>query len=84
MTTGGALRRPGVVEVPAGTPVRAVLDLAGGPVEPVQAVLCGGYGGTWASLDVLDVPLAPGPLEAVGATPSACPACSPCPCGPAG
>ncbi|MCE3554205.1 SLBB domain-containing protein [Pseudonocardia sp. RS11V-5] len=68
VTTGGALRRPGVVEVPAGTPVRAVLDLAGGPVEPVQAVLCGGYGGTWASLDVLDVPLAPGPLEAVGAT----------------
>lgn len=67
VTTGGALRRPGVVEVAAGTPVRAVLDMAGGPAEPIQALLCGGYGGTWTGLDVLDVPLAPSPLRAVGA-----------------
>ncbi|MFR9804568.1 NADH-ubiquinone oxidoreductase-F iron-sulfur binding region domain-containing protein [Pseudonocardia sp. RS010] len=68
VTTGGALCRRGVVEVPAGTTVRTVLDLAGGPAEPVQALLCGGYGGTWAGLDVLDVPLAPEPLRAAGAT----------------
>lgn len=67
VTTGGALRRPGVVEVAAGAPVRAVLDMAGGPAEPIQALLCGGYSGTWTGLDVLDVPLAPGPLRAAGA-----------------
>ncbi|MFF1612844.1 NADH-ubiquinone oxidoreductase-F iron-sulfur binding region domain-containing protein [Amycolatopsis sp. NPDC058278] len=52
VTVTGAVRRPGVVEVTAGTSLAGVLAAAGGEAEPVQAVLTGGYGGTWtAELD---------------------------------
>ncbi|WP_020658836.1 NADH-ubiquinone oxidoreductase-F iron-sulfur binding region domain-containing protein [Amycolatopsis benzoatilytica] len=47
VTLGGRVARPGVYEVALGTPVAEVLDRAGGPDEPPQAVLFGGYGGTW-------------------------------------
>ncbi|WP_410596390.1 NADH-ubiquinone oxidoreductase-F iron-sulfur binding region domain-containing protein [Amycolatopsis sp. lyj-23] len=49
VTVTGAVRRPGVVEVAAGTPVAGILAAAGGEAEPVQAVLAGGYGGTWTA-----------------------------------
>ena len=49
VTVTGAVRRPGVVEVAPGASVAAVLAAAGGETEPVQAVLTGGYGGTWTS-----------------------------------
>ena len=49
VTVTGAVRRPGVVEVAPGASVAAVLAAAGGETEPVQAVLSGGYGGTWTS-----------------------------------
>ena len=45
VTLSGAVERPGVVEVPFGTPVADVLAAAGGLTEPVTAVLAGGYGG---------------------------------------
>lgn len=68
VTLGGAVRRPGVHEVPAGTPVGAVLDLAGGPAGVVQAVLSGGFGGGWLRLpDALDVPLTHEALRRAGA-----------------
>lgn len=51
VTVTGAVRRPGVLEAPRGTPVGALLAQAGGETEPVQAVLFGGYGGTWLPRD---------------------------------
>lgn len=47
VTVGGAVRRPGVYEIPLGITGAEVLELAGGPAEPVQAVLTGGYFGAW-------------------------------------
>ena len=47
VTVSGAVRSPGVVEVQAGLPIADLLVRAGGAAEPVQAVLVGGYGGTW-------------------------------------
>lgn len=44
VTIGGAVTRSGVVEVPAGTTIG---DLLTSVTTPVQAVLTGGYGGTW-------------------------------------
>jgi len=68
VTAGGAIASPGVVEVPGGTPVRAVLDRAGGPTEPVQAVLSGGYGGAWLPVSAIDTPLTHAALRRAGSS----------------
>ena len=65
-TVRGAVRRPAVVEVALGTPLRAVLDLCGGLSEPTQAVLVGGYFGTWIRAQDLDAPLSQAGLARVG------------------
>jgi NADH:ubiquinone oxidoreductase subunit F (NADH-binding) len=49
VTVGGAVRRPGVVETEPGTPVGTLLRQAGGADQPLQAVLLGGFAGTWLS-----------------------------------
>ena len=46
VTISGAVAHPGVVEVDRGTPLWDIAMLSR-PVEPVQALLVGGYGGTW-------------------------------------
>lgn len=46
LTVSGAVARPGVVEVPLGTPLGIVLTAAGAPERP-QAVVLGGYHGSW-------------------------------------
>ena len=46
VTLIGALNRPGVYEIEIGTPVREVLELAGGPTASLGALLLGGYFGT--------------------------------------
>lgn len=51
VTVIGAVGRPGVFEVPPGTPIGALLAQAGGETEPLQAALVGGYGGTWLPRD---------------------------------
>ena len=51
LTVGGAVRGPGIVEAAHGTPLVDVLGLAGGPLAPLQAVLLGGYHGTWLTSD---------------------------------
>jgi NADH:ubiquinone oxidoreductase subunit F (NADH-binding) len=56
LTLSGAVARPGVVEVPIGTPLGIVLDAAGA-VGP-RAVVLGGYHGAWR-LPRPDLPLAP-------------------------
>jgi NADH:ubiquinone oxidoreductase subunit F (NADH-binding) len=53
----GAVRRPTVLEVALGTPLRQVLEACGADPDP-QAVLLGGYGGRWLDGSRLDVPYA--------------------------
>ncbi|MET9264230.1 NADH-ubiquinone oxidoreductase-F iron-sulfur binding region domain-containing protein [Amycolatopsis sp. NPDC004079] len=53
VTVTGAVARPGVLEVPADTPISAILARAGGSVT-AQAVLIGGYGGTWMPRSLAD------------------------------
>ena len=47
VTLSGAVWRPGVYEVPLGTPLPELVAEAGGATEPARAVLVGGYFGTW-------------------------------------
>ena len=47
VTLAGSLVAPGVFEVAIGTRTSDVLELAGGPSAPIQALLIGGYFGTW-------------------------------------
>ena len=61
----GAVARPTVTEVPLGTPVREILAVAGADANP-QAVIMGGYGGSWLDGRHLDVPYANESLAAHG------------------
>ncbi|HEY7941879.1 MAG TPA: NADH-ubiquinone oxidoreductase-F iron-sulfur binding region domain-containing protein [Candidatus Limnocylindrales bacterium] len=64
----GAVHRPGVAEVPTGTPLAVVVDkAAGGATGQLKAALVGGPSGGFLPPDGLATPLAPGPLEAAGA-----------------
>jgi NADH:ubiquinone oxidoreductase subunit F (NADH-binding) len=68
VTLSGAVGRPGVYEAPLGLPLSDVLAWAGGPTEPLSAVLVGGYFGTWIAAD--DIPrlrLLDSDLRTVGA-----------------
>ena len=47
VTVLGAVVRPGVIEVDRGATVGAVIEAAGGLARAPQAVLLGGYFGTW-------------------------------------
>ena len=47
VTITGAVRAPGVYELAFGTSMSDLLAAAGGPAEPLQALLVGGYFGTW-------------------------------------
>ncbi len=66
LTVGGAVARPGVVEVPLGTPLGIVLAAAGAPEHP-QAVLTGGYHGSWLA-PIADIRLSRAGLAAAGGT----------------
>jgi len=68
VTISGAIERPGVYEIELGTPIGEVISLAGGPAERPQAVLTGGYFGTWLPADVAwTVPMSYPGLRSVGA-----------------
>ena len=47
VTVSGAVCRPGIYEIELGTPIGEVAARAGGPAEPLQALLIGGYFGAW-------------------------------------
>jgi NADH:ubiquinone oxidoreductase subunit F (NADH-binding) len=80
VTVSGAVQRPGVYEIALGTPLRDVLGMAGaagavsapggqGGQGGVQAVLAGGYFGTWlAARDAMGVPASAAGLRAAGAS----------------
>ena len=69
VTVGGAVGRPGVYEIEMGTPLGQVVMLAGGPSEPLQALLVGGYFGAWLPADLAwPVPMTHAGLRAVGGT----------------
>jgi NADH-quinone oxidoreductase subunit F len=55
----GAVRLPGVYEVPFGTTLRELIALAGGPAEgrTLRAILVGGAAGSFVRGDELDIPL---------------------------
>jgi NADH:ubiquinone oxidoreductase subunit F (NADH-binding) len=50
LTISGAVGRPGVVEIPIGTPLSIVLTAAGAAPD-LAAVITGGYHGTWVTPD---------------------------------
>jgi NADH-quinone oxidoreductase subunit F len=66
----GTVTEPGLYEVPFGTTLRQLIDLAGGVRDgrPLRTVLLGGAAGSFVSPDQLDVPLTFEGTRAVGAT----------------
>jgi NADH-quinone oxidoreductase subunit F len=62
--------KPGVYEVPFGTTLRALIDMAGGVRgrRKLQAVLLGGAAGTFLTPDEIDVPLSFEGVRAIKAT----------------
>jgi NADH:ubiquinone oxidoreductase subunit F (NADH-binding) len=69
VTVAGAVRRPGVTEIALGTDLREVLGAAGGPSEPPQAILGGGYFGGWVPANAAAGLRVSGPdLRAAGAS----------------
>jgi NADH-quinone oxidoreductase subunit F len=62
----GHVGRPGVYEVPMGTPLRQLLELAG--ASNIEAVLLGGAAGSFLTPEQLDVPLSFEGTRAIGAT----------------
>src|SRR4029077_1923064 len=65
----GHVARPGVYEVPFGTTLRELLDLAGGGPggRALGATLLGGAGGPFVGPDAIDVPLTFEGTRAIGA-----------------
>jgi NADH:ubiquinone oxidoreductase subunit F (NADH-binding) len=49
LSVGGWVCSPGVVEIPIGAGLAQVIGAAGGAIDGVQAVLVGGYHGSWLS-----------------------------------
>ena len=68
LTISGAVARPGVYETAIGTPLAAVLGVAGGVTESPRAFLIGGYFGTWVAADRADLILSSAALRTVGAS----------------
>jgi NADH:ubiquinone oxidoreductase subunit F (NADH-binding) len=67
VTLSGSVATPGVYEVELGTPIGALVMRAGGMTERPQAMLVGGYFGTWVPIDVAwHTPLTHADLRAIG------------------
>ncbi len=50
VTIAGSVAAPGVFEIPLGLPLPRMMAAAGGSLDETQAVLVGGYFGTWLSV----------------------------------
>jgi NADH:ubiquinone oxidoreductase subunit F (NADH-binding) len=67
LTLGGAVARPGVYEIEMGTPIGHVITRAGGLGQRCQAILVGGYFGTWVPIvEAWYTPLTHADLRAIG------------------
>lgn len=67
VTVSGAVRRPGIYEIELGTPAGQVIMQAGGPAEPLRALLTGGYFGAWLpSRTAWSVPMTHASLKKAG------------------
>ena len=67
VTISGAVAAPGVYELAFGTSMRDLLAAAGGSSEPLQALLVGGYFGTWVDASrAFELRLAREDLRSVG------------------
>jgi NADH:ubiquinone oxidoreductase subunit F (NADH-binding) len=66
VTISGEVKFPGVVEIDWGTPLWDIA-MRSQPVEPVQALLVGGYGGTWVGPEHFGTSYASIPLRTIGA-----------------
>ena len=64
----GVVEKPGVYEVPMGTTLRELLELAGGVPPDLSAILLGGAAGSFVTPDQLDVPLTLEGTREIGAT----------------
>ena len=51
VTVAGGVKKPGVLEVEAGTTIEEAVTMAGGVSEPPAAVLIGGYFGAWVGAE---------------------------------
>jgi NADH:ubiquinone oxidoreductase subunit F (NADH-binding) len=72
LTVSGAVASPAVLEVAGGVPLADALALAGGPTEPLGAVLVGGYHGAWLPAGAVGgVALSRHDLAPFGAAPGA-------------
>ena len=67
VTISGAVEHPGVVEVDRGTPLIDIANRAA-PTGAPQALLVGGYGGSWVDPLHFPTPYASLSLRAIGAT----------------
>jgi NADH:ubiquinone oxidoreductase subunit F (NADH-binding) len=68
ITVSGAVRQPSVQEIELGTRIGDLLERAGGPAEPPQAVLAGGYFGGWLPYPAaLNIRMTDADLRAAGA-----------------
>jgi NADH:ubiquinone oxidoreductase subunit F (NADH-binding) len=65
VTITGGVARPGVYEIPLGARLEHVIARAR-PTDAVQAVLTGGFGGSWLPAAALGTPYAPKPMAAAG------------------
>ncbi|NYD42740.1 NADH-ubiquinone oxidoreductase-F iron-sulfur binding region domain-containing protein [Nocardioides panaciterrulae] len=68
VTVQGAVNRPRVDEITIGTPIHEVLSLADGASAPLQALLLGGYFGTWVPAAAADLPFSRAALAPLGAS----------------
>jgi NADH:ubiquinone oxidoreductase subunit F (NADH-binding) len=68
VTVSGAVVNPGVYELPLGVPLSDTAALAGGPREPIRALLVGGYFGAWVDGDGPGLTLDNTSLRRVGAS----------------
>ena len=67
VTLSGSVADPGVFEVALGTRLGEIVDLAT-PTSQVQAVLLGGYGGTFVPAQALEAPYSAEGLKAFGSS----------------
>lgn len=67
-SVAGRVAEPGVFEVPFGTTLGDLIELAGGTTGEPGPVLLGGAAGSFVGPDEFDLPLAPDAVRAAGAT----------------